>query len=174
MGIRSHIARFGWTAVIAAAACAAPAQAQLGSAEGRAFVLQPLSLINAEALSFGDVVVGAAAGTVIVDPDTNTRAVAGGVTAAGGTVSAARFLGTGTPNSNVAIIREPRGQIIVTNTSGPETMIVDNFTVEGGNGARQIREDRVLDFRIGGTLHVGANQAEGSYVGTFEVIVDYR
>ena len=53
-------------------------------------------------------------------------------------------------------------------------MVVDDFTVEGGNGARQIGNDRVLDFRIGGRLSVGANQAQGTYVGTFQVIVDYR
>jgi len=153
---------------------ALPAQAQVVGADSRVFVLEPLSLLNVGSLSFGDISASAAAGTVVVDPDSGTRAVSGGVAALGGTVSAARFLGTGTANSNVAIIREPQGFITVTRSGGTETMTVDDFTVEGGNGARQIRSDRVLDFKIGGTLNVGPNQAEGTYLGTFEVIVDYR
>ena len=159
---------------LAPACWSAPAAAGIVAAETRIFVLEPLSLLNVQPLSFGDISAGAAAGTVVVNPDTNGRTVTGGVAALGGTVTAARFLGTGSANSNVAIIREPRGQITITRVSGTETMIVDTFTVEGGNGARQIRNDRVLDFRIGGTLRVGANQREGTYRGTFEVIVDYR
>ncbi len=173
MGISFKPVRLA-AAAAAAALLAPPAFAGIAAGDGRAVVLEPLSLVNVTRLSFGDIAPGAAAGTVVINPDTEARTVTGGVTAIGGTVSAARFLGTGAANSNVAIIREPNGSITITRSGGTETMIVDDFTVEGGNGARQIRNDRVLDFRIGGRLLVGANQVEGTYVGTFTVIVDYR
>ena len=32
----------------------------------------------------------------------------------------------------------------------------------------------VDSFTVGGTLNVGANQAEGAYVGTFNVTVNYN
>jgi Domain of unknown function (DUF4402) len=32
----------------------------------------------------------------------------------------------------------------------------------------------VIDFRIGGRLNVGANQASGLYTGTFTLTMDYQ
>lgn len=165
--------RFGaWLALLVTVA--SPLHAAPAVGDGRAIVLEPLSLLNVAPLSFGDIAPGAAAGTVTINPDTEARTVTGGIVPIGGTISAARFLGTGAANTNVAIIREPKGSILITRVGGTQTMVVDNFTVEGGNGARQIGGNRVLDFKIGGRLTVGANQAQGTYVGTFQVIVDYR
>ena len=106
-------------------------------------LLHPLELIKREDLDFGYVGVGTTAGTVVINPNT------GAVTATGGA-----FLLGGTP------------------VSGTETMTVSNFTLEGLD-KRQAAKNVSFDFRVGGTLNVNANQAEGTYVGTFEVSVQY-
>ena len=56
--------------------------------------------------------------------------------------------------------------------SGTETTTVSKFTLEGID-KRQAARNVSFDFRVGGTLNVNANQAEGVYVGTFEVSVQY-
>jgi hypothetical protein len=172
--ILDFVARLPALAVAAAAMLPAPAVAAVGAAEGRAAVLEPLSLLNVEELSFGNLFSGPSAGTVVIDPNDGSRTVTGGVVPLGGVFHPARFLGAGAPNTNVAIVREPRGSITLTRISGTETMTVDDFTVDGDGKPRALGQQSQFEFFIGGRLNVGANQAQGTYVGTFEVIVDYR
>ena len=39
--------------------------------------------------------------------------------------------------------------------------------------ARSVAKEHASTFKVGGTLHVAANQVEGVYVGTFDVTVQY-
>lgn len=52
----------------------------------------------------------------------------------------------------------------LTRTGGNETMTADNYIISRTKG----------DISIGATLHVGANQASGSYCGVFYVMLSYE
>ena len=73
----------------------------------------------------------------------------------------------------------------LTRVGGGGTMTVNNLALDPtpdlvpiGNGNQRRWEiqpnDGIFDFRVGGTLNVGANQAGGTYDGTFVVTVQYQ
>lgn len=160
---------------VAAPAVAAPAVQAAGA---DAVVIRPLTLVKTADLSFGNIIPGATAGTVTINPYNDARTFTGGVVVAGGTVQAARLLGAGTPG-RLAAVRWNTGAFTLTRVGGGATMQVDQLTTNSvqfvfpGNDPRQIPANRVLDIRFGGRLLVGANQAAGDYVGDFAVTVDY-
>ena len=155
---------------------ASPASAQSNAqTASRAVVVSPISLVKVQDLSFGDVAAGTTGGTIVVNPDTGVRTVTGGVVALGGSVTAARFVGAGSAQTNIAIIREPKGSVLLTRAGGTETMMLNNFTLSGGNGAsRKLDAAGTITFQVGGTLNVAANQMDGVYSGTFDVGIDYH
>ena len=163
-------------ALSAAALFAAPspvfAADAVVDAEADVIVLRPLTLLKVEDLDFGTLIPSAAAGTATLNPISGSVTTAGGVSAASGAVSAARFTGAGTRRRPV-IIRIPRDPITLTRVSGTETMTVSNWTLDG-NTTRLINPYQAYEFRVGGRLNVGANQAPGTYVGTFDVTVHYQ
>jgi hypothetical protein len=89
----------------------------------------------------------------------------------GGALHAATFTGA-EKSSNVVIIRIPKQPVTLTRVGGTETMTVSNWTLEGLD-KRQAAARVAFDFRVGATLNVKANQAEGTYVGTFDVSIQY-
>lgn len=106
------------------------------------------------------------AGTVIVTP-AGTRSSTGGVTPFGGGVSAAAFDVSGTPLT-VYTITLPASASISDGAS--HSMAVDTFaSTPSGTGSFGAGGHQTL--QVGGTLHVAANQATGSYTGTFDVTV---
>lgn len=156
-------------------AWAAPAQAQTASAKttaarAKANVVGPLSLINTGALSFGDLAAGPTPGTVVISP-AGARTTTGGVTALGGTVSSAAFTGAAS-GLNIVIIRFPQIPVTLDRVGGGAAMRISAFTIEGGQ-LRVFLTRQAFDFRIGGTLQVGARQMEGAYEGKFDVTIDY-
>lgn len=136
-----------------------------------AIILKPLSLLKVEDMDFGALFASASAGTATLDPYTGAVSVAGGVTLGPGPTTAARFTGAGTRRAPV-IIRLPKDPIMLTRSGGTETMTVSNWTLDG-NPTRQINAFEAFEFRVGGQLAVGPNQADGTYVGSFEVTVVY-
>ena len=74
--------------------------------------------------------------------------------------------------ARTVVISAPQAPITIKRIGGTETMTVDNWTLDG-SGNRNIVAKQPFAFRVGGTLHVGANQAEGLYVGTFNVEVQF-
>jgi hypothetical protein len=160
-----------------AAAALLASQPQLAAAqpiansEANSVILKPLTVIKTRDLDFGGLMPSATAGTAVVNPFTGAVTTAGGVTAAPGATSAAAFAGVGTRRSPV-IIRVPRNPITITRIGGTETMTVSNFTLDG-NQTRHINAFEAFHFQVGAQLNVGANQAPGTYVGTFEVSVQY-
>ena len=153
-----------------APAQAAPIAAGQDSAATIA-LLHPLELIKREDLDFGYVGVGTTAGTVVINPNTSAVTATGGAFLLGGTPHPALFTGAA-GTSSVVIIRIPKQPITLTRISGTETMTVSNFTLQGLD-KRHAARNVSFDFQVGGTLNVNANQAEGVYVGTFEVSVQY-
>jgi hypothetical protein len=160
-------------AFIAAALLAATtAHAATTTGNAAADVVAPLTLFNTAPLSFGTLVPSATPGTATVSI-TGVRSTTGGVTAAGGTVSAASFTGMTGEAPPVVKVGGPAPTITLTRVGGGATMTVSNFVVEGGTGARNVGKNAVFTFRVGGQLNVGANQLAGTYTGTFNVTVDY-
>jgi hypothetical protein len=134
-------------------------------------LLFPLEIVKNRDLDFGYLAAPSAAGTAVIDPETDTISATGGVFLLGGTPHAAQFTGAA-KSSNVVIIRIPKQPVTLTRVGGTQTMIADNFTLQGLD-KRSVAARVAFDFRVGATLNVSANQAEGTYVGTFDVSIQY-
>ena len=161
-------------ALLLAGAFARPASAQAidpdRQATATAVISRPAAVRNLNQLDFAFLSV-TTAGTAVIDPDDDSMTTSGGVMHVGGTPYAALFQGV-SPAKAVVIIRIPRQPITLTRVGGTETMTVSDWTMSG-NSRRTVAEQEPFDFKVGGTLNVNANQAEGIYVGTFEVDIQY-
>jgi hypothetical protein len=158
--------------ILALAPAAAPAGAATASpqATGTALVLRPVSVTKLQDMDFGDLW-PTAAGTAVLEPNTDTLSTTGGVTRVGGSPHSAEFAGSA-QSSAVVNIKLPNQPSTLTRVGGTQTMTVSNFTLEGLS-KRAIAAQTAFTFRVGGTLHVAAAQVEGTYVGTFTVTVQY-
>lgn len=148
-------------------ACASAAN---GTAIGRSIVLNRFEVTNTQDLDFGDLASGATTGRATVDASTDALTVTGGVARLGGTPNAAVFYAAGVVN-RVFIVQIPTGTITLSNGSGG-TMTVSNWTTNGGTN-RNLGPTGVAVIRVGARLNVGANQASGTYSGTFNLTVVY-
>ena len=137
---------------------------------GKTLLLFPLTVQKVQDLDFGYLSV-TTAGTAIINPETDVLTTTGGVLSIGGSPHSALFAGSA-KSSSVVNIKIPKQSITLTRVGGTETMIVSNFTLQGQD-KRAIAAQTVFTFRVGGTLNVAANQVEGTYVGTFDVTVQY-
>ena len=144
--------------------------AATASDTARAITLRPLSLLNLRDLDFATNISGATGGTITIDPNTDSRTMTGGVTAAGGTPQAAQFYTYGGPLQNVQVNRGPLP--VLNRVGGGATMNVTGLTLNGPT-LRFLNAAGLLDLRVGGTLDVTANKLPGSYAGTFQIIVTY-
>ena len=129
-----------------------------------------LAVAGTSELNFGDVVPSSVTlGTVSLTP-AGIRAAAGGVTLGSSTaVGVPTFNVGGQANATYAITL-PAGASTL--TSGANTMTVDTFT--GSKATGTLSAGGADSFTVGGMLHVAANQAAGSYAGTFSVTVTYN
>lgn len=159
------------TTLLAPAAGQAAPRAAATPAQASGTLLFPLEIVKNRDLDFGYVGTTAAAGTVVIDPETDAISATAGALLLGGSPHAAQF--TGAAKSNVVvIIRIPNQSITVTRVGGTQTMTVSNFKLQGLD-KRAVAARVAFDFRVGATLNVNANQAEGTYVGTFDVSIQY-
>lgn len=158
--------------LVSALAFACPAHAATATGNSQAVILTPLSVVNTDTLRFGDIIAGASAGTVTIDPYTEARTTTGGATAYGGAVSAGKFTGLSDGTSHLKI-DVPVGSITITRVGGGATMLVDNFDING-NKNNWVPGGAVYTFNVGARLRVGANQMTGTYTGTYSVTVNYR
>jgi hypothetical protein len=162
-----HIARIS---AALALALATPAFAASGAATTEAVVLRPLSIVNTEDLQFGTMISSPVAGNVTIDPTNDARSVTGGVTPAGGVPHAAQFFTYGGPLQSLQVNRGPLP--ILNRAGGGATMNVTGLTLNGPV-LRFLTAAGILDLRVGGTLAVKANQQDGDYSATFQIIVTY-
>jgi hypothetical protein len=159
-----------------AASFGAPALAGTGGGTAKTAVLGPVAMLNTAPLDFGGII-PAGGGTVIVDAQAGTR-TGTGVVLAGGTVSNARFIATGTPNQVVTISLNPMPIVI---TNGANAMSINQIRVSvNGGGPQPVGPNAnlgplgVINYAVGGRLNVAANQADGVYTGTFTLTMDYQ
>jgi hypothetical protein len=159
--------------LVPATAEAAPPQlfAPNKNATGTARVILPAQITKLFDMDFGFVTV-TAAGTAVIDSSTDAVTTTGGVLFAGGLPHAAQFQAV-SPSKTVVRIRLPNKGATVTRVGGAETMTIDGWNINGAT-TRNVVAHETFQFKVGGTLHVGANQVEGTYTGTFDVTVDYN
>jgi len=140
------------------------------NASGSTVVLRPLTVVKQADLDFGPIVV-AGAGTAVIDATTGNMTLTGPLTKIGTSAHRALFTTTGSRNS-VVLLRIPQQPVTLTRVGGTETMTVSNWTTDGPTN-RRIPANQTFDFAVGGRLNVAAGQADGTYLGTFTVTVQY-
>ena len=131
----------------------------------------PASLSKLNDMDFANFMV-TTAGTAILDSSTDAVTTTGGVVRAGGIPHAARFAAV-SPSKNIVKISLPKQPVVLTRVGGTETMTVDTWTINGAL-TRNVVAHETFTFQVGGTLHVNANQMDGTYVGTFDVTLNYN
>ena len=128
-----------------------------------------ITISNTASLAFGAVITGTTAGTVVLAPGGGRTFTGGVVLDAAQTATAAAFNLHGALNAHYVITLP--SSITVTATGG--TMTVNAFTCSPTSpGTLDATGAQVLT--VGATLNVGANQADGTYNGTFPVTVAYN
>lgn len=160
-------------AALATAASGAPVAATK-DASGKALILVPLTLTKIDDLDFGTMISSSSSGTVTLNPSTNARSFAGGVTgvaSAGG--HRAYFGGAGSPNEQVVVVVTAPAQLADTNG---DTIDVLALTLDNGNNPIRTIDPVTRSFfvGVGGILNIAANQADGDYSATFQVTANYE
>jgi hypothetical protein len=142
----------------------------LGSAQ-TCGVASSIAIAKTADLDFGTLGTTASAGTAVIDPATGGRTVTGGVIGLSGSFSAAGFnvLLCGTAGPKRFSVTLPSGTVTLNGSAGG-TMTVDTFTQNPANPINA-STSTPTPFTVGATLHVGANQTNGTYTGTFSVTV---
>lgn len=151
---------------VAVPAYAAPGDTSTAQGTATAQIVAPITLthVSGAALSFGTLTAGTG-GTVTISTG-SVRTVGGDVSGITGVAPAAdAFTVTGDANRSFAITT---GGGSVTN--GGNSMA---FTTTAAPTA-SLSGSGTASFRVGGTLTVGANQAPGSYTGTYNATVTYN
>jgi hypothetical protein len=155
--------------LLSAAAAGAPVPATV-NATGTASLLRPLTVLKQADLDFGELVV-TGAGTAVINPLSGALTTTGLITHVGPPAHAASFAATGSRTSNVHI-RVPQNPITITRVGGTQTMSVSTWTLDGPQN-RKFPQNAAFSFAVGATLTVAAGQADGTYLGTFDVTVQY-
>lgn len=148
----------------ATGATAAPATTQ---AQAKAKILKQLTIAKVTDIDFGTIVSGTAASTVGVTT-ANAQVCGTGLTCTG-TATAAKFTVTGSNNTIVnvtvpaTVTLNGGGSSMVATLSAPATLALGN---SGSTGTSLV---------FGGSLAVGAEQADGVYSSAdFDVTVNYQ
>jgi Domain of unknown function (DUF4402) len=157
------------TAIAAAAMPATAVAAPTDSADAQALILLPLSITKVDNLEFGTVVPSSSSGTVSIAADGSGQSVTGGVTPVpSAAASRALFAGAGSAGQQVNIFLAPPASLSDGNGhSVPISLSLEKAVVT-------IDATRAFFVGIGGTVTVAANQAEGTYTGTFTVLAQYN
>lgn len=136
-----------------------------------ATIIHPLTVTKLKDMDFGYLGV-TAAGTAVLNPDTDTLSVTGGAVPVGGTPHCAQFVGAAQSNS-VVNIKVPNQPSTLTRVGGTETLTASLFTLQSGQSKKVLAKLDSFTFRVGATLTVPATAVQGTYVGTFSVTVQY-
>lgn len=155
-------------AVVAAVASFAPAQAATGTGSATVEILEAITVTEDTGLNFGLISPSASIGTVDVT-ELSARSCSGGVTCVGtGTAAAGAFTITGTTDANVQVTLP--ADVTLT---GPGTDMTATLSSAAESGTLALTGGAAT-FNVAGSLAVGANQAAGTYNGTYTVTVNYQ
>ena len=143
---------------------ATAAHAATATATAKAKILKQVSVAQKADLNFGTIVTGTGASTVVVTP-AGARTCGAGLVCTG-TPVAALFEIVGTVDQVVTLVAP--ASVALTATGG------GSMTVTLNNPTATRKLTGTDSFTVGGTLNVGAAQADGEYSGTFDVTVNYQ
>lgn len=169
LGALAGCALFGSTAQ------AQSANTATSQGTAQASIVAPLKITAGTSLRFGQFANATTAGTITIDPF-------GAVTTAGGMVGANTFVQTGagrgnatfsvTGNANAAFGVTVSANVFV--ASGANRMNVTGFTGNVANSAAVLDAAGNYTLNVGATINVNANQAVGTYSGTYVLTVTYQ
>ena len=128
-------------------------------------ILSVISASQTQAMNFGTVLPGAAAGVVTLS---SAGAATSPTLTTSGTATAGRFTITA-QGSTVLNITFGDGTV----TNGSDSMAINNFTSSSTPASNTTDASGNLTLDVGADLNVGANQAAGTYTGTYTVTVSY-
>lgn len=131
--------------------------------------LAVIGLSATQSLQFGRFS-AATGGTVAISPS-GTRTAGGGVLLAGGSFAQAAFTVTGTAAANYSISLPTNGAVALT---GPGTDMAINDFVSSPSTSGTLDASGQQTLYVGATLTVNGSQTNGSYSGSFDVIVNYQ
>ena len=152
------------------------ANAATGSSQSRTTINQGVNITKNADLHFGNFAAGTAQSRFRIEPESDgLTQLSGNAVPLGGTRTAASFTAFGRPLERVRITVN-QNQIDLVRVGGTQTMRVDQFRLDGGNGTRNrfLSAAGSVDYKVGGRLTIAPNQAGGAYVGTFNVTIDYQ
>jgi hypothetical protein len=160
------------TAALATFGAAGAANAATATATANAKIVKAITMTQTQNMDFGTIVTGATAATAVLGL-ANSVTCGVGLTCSGAPKVAA-FDVQGTNGASVLTTLPADGA--VTLTSGANSMVLTGFTSNWGVGAHTLVTTIATadSLKVGATLGVGANQAEGNYVGSFAVTVNYQ
>ncbi|WP_321289066.1 DUF4402 domain-containing protein [uncultured Sunxiuqinia sp.] len=144
------------------------------NATASANIIKVISITNDQNLLFGNIIASAAGGTITVSSDGTSSATYSGITAP-----------TGNEGSRQAAIFTVEGELSATYSITLPSDNVIELTMTGGdpmelvgfshNASGTLSNDTGKEiFNVGATLNVNANQATGTYTGSFPVTVAYN
>lgn len=158
-----------WLLSLPAAAIAAPVAAAPRT-QATAGLVRPLTLQRWADLDFATLGV-TTGGTATVNPVTGSLSVTGGLVPLVGTPSPARYAGAASKQT-VVIIRIPKTNVLITRVGGTETLVVNNFTLDGQD-KKALAQQQSFTFAVGATITVPSGTVDGLYTGEFDVTVQY-
>lgn len=126
-------------------------------------ILNAITATQTQTMNFGRVLPGTTDGTVVLS--------------AAGTATGTGVSTYGSANAGgFDISAQPSTQLNVTFGNGTVTseshsMSIDTFTISPTTPTTST--GGLLTLKVGATLHVGANQAPGTYIGTYTITVNY-
>ena len=163
---------------VLAGAClsATAANAASGNGQSRTSINRSVTITKNADLHFGNFAAGTSQSRFRIEPEADTLTqLSGNAIPLGGTRTAASFTAIGRPLERVRITVN-QNQIDLIRVGGTQTMRVDQFRLDGGNGTRNrfLNAGGSVNYKVGGRLTIAPNQAGGAYVGSFNVTIDYQ
>lgn len=168
----------------AGSAYAFPPNTATGTGNASARIILPISVGQDEALSFGTFFSGATSGTVTVNSNGTSGSQGSSRTSGGGVTLYTGTQGTNWQQAEWSIEGEVGFLYTITGIAGAHTVTSGSntmsylFNAPTGNGpVGTIGTDTSLDtddVMYGGVLTVGANQAAGTYTGTYTLTATYN
>lgn len=175
-------------AVAAAAALALPGTAAAGiytkpskDSTGKVIILDPLSFIKVDDLTFGGYIIPASgSGTVTVDAATGGVALSGTVTQMPQFVpSRGRMIGAGSPSQDVSVSAVLPDKLYLNgNLAGPTwidvTLGLDKVADVNNVYGYTVGADKVYDVFIGGAVTISLGMSPGIYSNEYTITATYQ
>lgn len=143
--------------------------ATVSDANASATIIAPIQIAQTTPLNFGVVGGSTSATNVILAHDNSRSGSATLYTGFGAAAATGIFEVQGTPEATFTITLPTSVTLTDNNTN---TMTVTAWTTNLTTPAIEL--DGEVEMRVGATLNVGANQAAGTYNGTYAVTVAYN